>query len=79
MAGLSLNYIGISAIQALLYSALIYGLTAPLLIGFILHISNKRSIMGNYRNGWFSNLLGIAALILMTTTALGLVYLFIRN
>lgn len=79
MAGLSLNYIGISAIQALLYSALIYGLTAPLLIGFILHISNKRSIMGKYRNGWFSNLLGIASLLLMTTAALGLVYLFIRN
>jgi NRAMP (natural resistance-associated macrophage protein)-like metal ion transporter len=79
MAGLSLHYIGISPIQALLYSALVYGLTAPLLIGFILHISNKRSIMGNYRNGWLSNLMGFASLLLMTAAALGLVYLFIRN
>jgi NRAMP (natural resistance-associated macrophage protein)-like metal ion transporter len=79
MAGLSMNYLGISAIQALLYSALIYGLTAPILIGLILHISNKRSIMGKYRNGWISNLMGITSLLLMTAAAVSLVYLFIRN
>jgi NRAMP (natural resistance-associated macrophage protein)-like metal ion transporter len=79
MAGLSLNYIGISTIQALLYSALIYGLTAPFLIGLILHISNNKSIMGKYKNGWLSNLLGGISLLLMSASALALVYLFIRN
>ena len=44
--GLSLNYIGISPIKALIYSAILYGLTAPVLIGIILHISNNKRIMG---------------------------------
>lgn len=79
MAGLSLNYIGISAIQALLYAAIIYGLTAPVLIALILHMSNQRSVMGKHRNGFLSNFLGIASLLLMTAAAAGLVYLFIRN
>ena len=79
MAGLSLNYIGISAIQALLFSAVLYGLTAPVLIGLILHMSNKSSVMGKHRNGWLSNLLGIASLLLMAVAAAGLVYLFFRN
>jgi Mn2+/Fe2+ NRAMP family transporter len=40
--GLSLNYIGISPIKALIYSAILYGLTAPVLIAIILHISNNK-------------------------------------
>jgi len=40
--GLSLNYIGLSPIKALIYSAILYALTAPVLIAIILHISNKK-------------------------------------
>ena len=74
MGGLSLNYIGISPIQALLYSAILYGLTAPVSIGLILHISNNKKVMGKHRNGWLANFLGIIALLLMTIAALGLLY-----
>ena len=49
--GLSLNYIGISPIKALIYSAILYGLTAPVLIAIILHISNNKKIMGKNTNG----------------------------
>lgn len=79
MAGLSMNYIGISAIQALLYAAILYGLTAPVLIGLILHMSNQSSIMGKHRNGWLSNTLGIAAFLLMAASAIGLLIIIIRN
>ena len=73
--GLSLNYIGISPIKALIYSAILYGLTAPVLIAIILHISNNKKIMGKYTNGKTSNILGFAALILMTAAAVILVYM----
>ncbi len=75
LLGLSLNYIGISPIQALIYSAILYGLTAPVLIAIILHISNNKKIMGKYTNGRVSNLLGFAALVLMSVAAGVLVYL----
>lgn len=73
--GLSLNYIGISPIKALIYTAILYGLTAPVLIAIILHISNNKKVMGNFTNSKFSNVLGFSALILMTVAALALLYL----
>jgi len=73
--GLSLNYIGISPIKALIYSAILYGLTAPVLIAIILHISNNKKIMGKNTNGKTSNILGFATLVLMTVAAVILVYM----
>lgn len=75
MLGLSLNYIGISPVKALIYTAILYGLTAPVLIAIILHISNNKKVMGNFTNSRFSNILGFSALILMTVAAVALLYL----
>ncbi len=75
LLGLSLNYIGISPIKALIYSAVLYGLTAPVIIAIILHISNNKKIMGKYTNGKTSNILGFTTLFLMTTAAVILVYM----
>jgi Mn2+/Fe2+ NRAMP family transporter len=72
--GLSLNYIGISPVKALIYSAILYGLTAPVMIAIILHISNNKKVMGKYTNSRLANVLGIIALILMTTSAVALIY-----
>jgi Mn2+/Fe2+ NRAMP family transporter len=73
--GLSLNYIGISPISALIYSAILYGLTAPILIAIILHISNNKKIMGKNINGKTSNILGFATFVLMTVAAVVLLYM----
>ncbi len=75
LLGLSLNYIGISPIKALIYTAILYGITAPVLIAIILHISNNKKIMGKYVNTPAINILGFAALIIMTTAAGLLIYL----
>jgi NRAMP (natural resistance-associated macrophage protein)-like metal ion transporter len=76
--GLSLNYIGISPIKALIYTAILYGLTAPVLIAIILHISNNKKIMGEFVNSRTTNILGFAALIVMTFAAGALVYLTLK-
>ncbi|MCX6311506.1 MAG: divalent metal cation transporter [Bacteroidetes bacterium] len=73
--GLSLNYIGISPIKALIYTAILYGMTAPVLIAIILHISNNKTIMGEFVNSRTTNILGFAALIIMTIAAGLLIYL----
>ena len=75
LLGLSLNYIGISPVKALLYTAILYGLTAPVLIAIILHISNNKKVMGDFTNSRFSNILGFGALLIMTVAAVTLLYL----
>ena len=75
LLGLSLNYLGIPPIRALIYSAILYGLTAPVLIVIILHIANNKKVMGEFTNGKLSNVLGFATLLLMTAAAGTLVYL----
>jgi NRAMP (natural resistance-associated macrophage protein)-like metal ion transporter len=75
LVGLSLNYVGISPIDALIYTAILYGVTAPVLIAIILHISNNKKIMGENTNSTLSNVLGIAAFIIMTVAAGTLGYL----
>ena len=75
LLGLSLNYIGITPIQSLIYTAILYGMTAPVLIAIILHISNNKKIMGVNVNSRLSNILGFMALIIMTVAALALIYL----
>jgi Mn2+/Fe2+ NRAMP family transporter len=70
-----LNYVGISPIDALIYTAILYGMTAPVLIAIILHISNNKEIMGENTNSRLSNVLGITAFFIMSIAAIALLYL----
>jgi NRAMP (natural resistance-associated macrophage protein)-like metal ion transporter len=72
--GLSLNFIGITPIHALLYTAILYGITSPVLIAIILHIGNNKKIMKEHTNSTLSNVLGFITLVLMTVSALALLY-----
>lgn len=74
LVGLSLNYVGISPIDALIYTAILYGITAPVLIAIILHIANNKKIMGKYVNSKTANFFGGAAFVIMTLAAGLLLY-----
>jgi Mn2+/Fe2+ NRAMP family transporter len=76
IVGLLIHYIGISPIQALIYTAVLYGLTAPVLIAIILLICNNKKIMGDFTNGFWSNSLGIATLLLMTVAGVALIWFY---
>jgi Mn2+/Fe2+ NRAMP family transporter len=65
--------------RALLLTALVYGITAPILVGVILHICNSRLIMGDEVNGRWSNLFGWLALILMTLAAAALAWVTLTD
>lgn len=72
--GLLLDYVGISPIDALLLAAVLYGVTAPVLIAMVMHISNNSAIMGTFVNKRWSNIFGAAACIIMTAAAVVLIY-----
>lgn len=74
LVSLLINLIGLSPIKALLYTAILYGLTSPILIAIVLHIANNKKIMKEHTNGRLSNILGFITLILMTVAAISLIY-----
>lgn len=77
LAGLAIQLIGISPVKALLYTAVLYGITAPILIALLLHLCNNKSIMQGFTNSKVSNMLGGIALLLMTVAALGLIWFLV--
>ena len=79
LIGLSLDFVGISPIQALLYTAILYGITAPVMILIVIHIGNNKAVMGRFVNGVWSNILGWATFTLMTIAAITLLYYQFRG
>lgn len=74
--GLSLSMLGISPVDALIATAILYGLTAPVLIAVILHIANNKKIMGEFTNSTMMNIGGLFTLLLMSAAAIALVILY---
>ncbi|HOY95129.1 MAG TPA: divalent metal cation transporter [Catalimonadaceae bacterium] len=75
LVGLLIHFLGLSPVKALLYTAILYGITAPFLIGVVIHICNSKEIMGEYTNGFWSNFLGIGTMLLMLFSAAALLFL----
>lgn len=74
VVGLLINLFGISPIQGLIYSGILYGLTAPVIILIIMHISNNKKIMGVHVNSRWSNGWGYTTLVLMSVAAVALIW-----
>jgi NRAMP (natural resistance-associated macrophage protein)-like metal ion transporter len=74
LVSLCINFFGISPIQALIYTAVLYGLTSPVIIAIVLHICNNKEVMGEQVNGKWSNILGMVALLLMTISGAALIW-----
>ena len=72
--GLAINLWGFSPIQSLIYAAVLYGITSPILIGVIMVIANDKKLMGNHRNKIITNVFGVIALIVISVAAIALVY-----
>ncbi len=66
LVGMLANYLGLDPIKALVYSAVINGITSPPLLLLIVLLSNRRGVMGKYTNRPWSNIFGWAAFILMS-------------
>ncbi|MBX4206101.1 divalent metal cation transporter [Candidatus Microgenomates bacterium] len=75
--GLSINFIGLDSIKALLYTAVANGLIAPVILALIVIISSKKQVMGEWANKPIAKFFGWAVVILMTISGISaLVSLF---
>lgn len=79
LSALLINMSGLSPMRALLLTAVVYGVMAPVVIAIILHICNNRLIMGDRVNGRWSNVLGSMAFLLMSVAAIALLYFTFLN
>jgi NRAMP (natural resistance-associated macrophage protein)-like metal ion transporter len=76
--GVIMQVLHINAVKALLFTTIIYGITAPFLIAIILHICNNKKIMGKYSNHRKANIPGAVTLILMIITLITLCYFMLN-
>jgi Mn2+/Fe2+ NRAMP family transporter len=79
LVGASLNVSGINPMKALVYSAVINGITAVPLIFIIIQIGNNKKIMGTYTNSKLSNFFVWLTFIGMLITTLGMFISFFVN
>jgi Mn2+/Fe2+ NRAMP family transporter len=75
--GLLINLININPITALIYSAVLNGLAAPIIMYFILKISGDKTLMGPWVNGNWSRVIGWGATVIMTVAAVATLASFI--
>ncbi len=75
--GVALNFVGIDPIKALLLSAVVNGLVAPVVLILIILLSNNKKIMGSRVNHSFTTILGILITsIMILAGALTLIFSF---
>lgn len=65
LIGLAINFTGLDAFKALIYSAVANGLIAPVVLVLILLISSSKKVMGNRRNSRFTAVAGWVITVLM--------------
>lgn len=69
LIGVFMHAVGIDPIQALIYTAVIYGVISPILILIIMHIANNKKVMGKHTNSPLSNILGGTTFLVMAAAA----------
>jgi Mn2+/Fe2+ NRAMP family transporter len=72
--GLLLNFIGIDPVKALVYAAVLNGVTAVPLLFLILKIASNEKIMGEFKSQWLSKTILWITFIAMGAAALGMFY-----
>jgi len=74
IVGIGLNFIGLDPIKALIYSAVLNGIVAPVILYFIVRLSSRADVMGENRNKKLTNVIGWITVVFMSVTALATIY-----
>jgi NRAMP (natural resistance-associated macrophage protein)-like metal ion transporter len=72
LIGMLINYLGINALDALFWTAVLNGVLAPFMLVLVMLVSNNEAIMGNYKNGSATNIVGWLTTLAMFGAAIGL-------
>lgn len=68
--GVLMNVLGIDPIKALFWSAVLNGMAAVPLVYAIVHLANKRDVMGQWKSSLLANIWGWATFVLMGAAAI---------
>ena len=74
LVGLGLNFIGLNPIKALIYSAVLNGMVAPIILVLILLLARDKHVMGEWKNGKIAAGLGWFLTVMMTVAGGAAVY-----
>ena len=74
LVGLSINFIGLDPIKALIYAAVANGVVAPLILGLVVLISSSRKIMGSWVNHRSTTVIGWLVTGIMVVSGIAAVY-----
>lgn len=74
LVGLSINFVGLNPIKALIYAAVANGVVAPLVLGLIVLISSNKKIMGHWANKRYVSAIGWATTGLMAVSGIAAIY-----
>lgn len=74
LCGLILNFVGLDPVKALIYSAVLNGLVAPVILVTIVVIASNKKIMKDRANGWLSKTLGWLVTLFMIIVALATIW-----
>ncbi len=74
LIGLGINFIGLNPIKALIYSAVLNGIVAPIILVLILIMARNHKIMGEWKNGKISASFGWILVLLMTVSGIAAIY-----
>ncbi len=77
VVGIIINFVGLHPINALIYSAVLNGLVAPVVLVLIMVLANKKTVMGKFRNGFLTKYFGWLITIIMIVSALITIYYLI--
>ncbi len=77
LLGLCMNFVGINPIKALIYSAVLNGVVAPVILILIILIARDSHIMGDWKNGKLSTGFGWLLTAIMAVTGLAAIYTLI--
>lgn len=72
--GMSINYIGIDPIRALLYSSVFNAVVSPVILVLIVLLSSNRKVMGEWVNRKYITAIGIVITVIMFTAGAGAIY-----
>jgi len=76
LAGMAMDFAKLDAIKMLFWSAILNGVLAPPLIVIILLVCNNRVVMMEHVNGFWLNLLGGTAAVVMSVAAVAMLWTF---
>lgn len=70
LAGVAMLILGFDPIKSLYYSQVLAGLLAPFLLVLVMILANRKSVMGDFRSGWFDNFFGTLAILILIISAI---------